>query len=83
MPGLRSRACCFAAVVAGDALGIELVESGAIVLAFLQDRVPAQAGLGAFENEKFEENAVVVLRARPTLHRDSGWRAGRWARCSG
>ena len=67
MPGLRSRRCQLAAVVAGDALRVEAVEGGAVVLAFLQNRVPAQAGLRAFEDEKLEENAVVVLRQAPFL----------------
>ena len=45
--------------------GIEPVEGGAVVLALLQDRVPAQAGLRAFEHKKFEQNAVVVLGHAP------------------
>ncbi len=44
---------------------VEAIESGAIVLAFLQDGVPAQAGLGNLENEELEENAVIVLRQSP------------------
>ena len=47
----------FAAIVAGDTLRVEAVEGGAIVLAFLQDGVPTQSGLSAFENNKLEENA--------------------------
>jgi len=38
-----------AAVVAGDACSIESVEGSAVVFSLLQDRVPAQAGLGAFK----------------------------------
>src|SRR5207244_4122764 len=56
-----------AAVVTRDALGIESVEGGAVVLAFLQNRVPAQAGLSTLEDKEFKENAVVVLRLPPFL----------------
>ena len=63
--GIAQQALQLAAIVAGDALRAEAVEGGAVVLAFLQDRVPTQAGLGAFEDKKLEENAIVVLRQAP------------------
>jgi hypothetical protein len=39
-----------ATVVTGNALGLEIVESGAIVFAFVQNRFPTQAGLRSFQN---------------------------------
>ena len=41
------------------------VEGSPVVLSLLQDCVPAQASLSAFEDKKLEENAVLVLRQTP------------------
>ena len=40
--------------------GIEMSEHSAIGVAFLEDGGPAEARLGAFEDEEFEKGAVVV-----------------------
>ena len=62
---IAQQALLFTAIVAGDALRVEAVEGGAIVLPLLQNRVPTQAGLGAFENQEFKEHAIVVLGQAP------------------
>jgi hypothetical protein len=54
-----------AAIVAGNLPRVEAIERGAIVLAFLQDGVPAQSGLRALENKEFEERGVVVRGNAP------------------
>src|SRR5262245_51956984 len=45
----------FLRAILRDAMRIEAVEGTAIMCTFIEDRAPAQARLGAFENEKFEE----------------------------
>src|SRR5208282_536712 len=49
-------------VVTGDFLRVKAVKDGAIVFAFLQNRVPAEAGLRALQYQELEQRAVVVLR---------------------
>src|SRR5439155_6126381 len=49
-----------ALAIASDLLRIKLVERGAIILALLQHRVPAQTRLGRVEDQELEELAVVV-----------------------
>lgn len=51
--------------VAGHADWIEVVEGLAIGLALLEDGVPGETGLGAFEVEEFEEGAVIAERDAP------------------
>src|SRR5258706_4585912 len=63
--GVGEQALPVRRAVAGDALGVELVESPAVVLALRQDRVPGEAGLRAFEDEKLEELGVVPERHAP------------------
>ena len=63
--GVAQQAFELAPIVASDALRVEAIEGGAVVLAFLQDGVPAETGLRAFENEELEESAVIVLRQSP------------------
>ena len=58
--GIAKEFAGLAAAVAGDFAGVEMVEGGAIVFALVEDGFPAQAGLGALEDEEFEEEAVVV-----------------------
>ena len=70
MPASASSAATSRGAVAGDAGGSKLVEGCAVALALLEDRVPAQAGLCAFEDQELEERAVVVGE-RPTLRRGS------------
>jgi hypothetical protein len=50
----------FSGVVFEDFVGVELIEGFAVVVAFFEDGEPAKAGLGPFEVEHFEEEAVVV-----------------------
>jgi hypothetical protein len=57
--------CGFGLVVFGHLAGIEAVERGAIGGAFLQDGDPTQAGLSAFQDEQFEQAAIIVQRHAP------------------
>ena len=59
--------CDLRLVVARDDVGIELIEDLAVALALAQDRVPAQAGLRALQDEELEDGAVVVQRDAPLL----------------
>jgi len=52
-------------VVSGNAAGIEIIEGAAIVFALAQNGEPAQPGLGAFQNQEFEQAAVIVQRHGP------------------
>ena len=45
--------------------GIKIVEHFAIALALAKNRIPAQSGLRAFQNQKFEQHPVVVYRHTP------------------
>jgi len=55
----------FARAEAGDLRGVESREPAAVVLALLQYRVPGEACLRAFEDEEFEQPAVIVQRNAP------------------
>ena len=48
--------------VPGDGRNVETVEGRAVVFALFQDGVPAQPGLGAFEDEKFELHRFLSCR---------------------
>jgi len=50
----------FSPVVARDFFRIESVERAAVVFPLIQDSVPAQSGLRAFEYQEFEQHAIVV-----------------------
>jgi hypothetical protein len=63
--GIREEQSDFFAAEAGDLGRIESGESGTIVRAFPENGVPAEAGLGAFKNEKFEPSALVAYRHAP------------------
>lgn len=54
-------------VLDGVSNGVEMVEGDAVILALLQDGMPAQAGLRAFEHEHLEEVPVVVRGHAPFL----------------
>ncbi len=56
-----------ALVITRDALRIKPIERAAIVVPLVEDGVPAQSGLGAFQNQKLEEGAVVVHGHTPFL----------------
>src|SRR6266699_3318200 len=47
-------------IVLRDLLRIKTVEGATIVVALLEDRIPTEPGLCAFENEELEEDALVV-----------------------
>src|SRR5579862_1195242 len=48
------------AIIGGDALDVEAVECPAVIFALVEDRAPTQSGLRTFQDEKFEELAIVV-----------------------
>jgi hypothetical protein len=52
-------------IEARDLRRIKAVECLAIRLALVEDRGPAQTGLGPFKNQELEEHSVVVLRNSP------------------
>jgi hypothetical protein len=56
-----------ALAVAGDLVRAKSIERFSVVLAFLQNRIPAQSGLRAFQNEKLEEHSIVMYRNAPFL----------------
>ena len=62
MPGSRR-----SGLVASHLAGVETAEELAIPLTLLQDGVPAESGLRAFEDQKFEPAAIVVNRDAPFL----------------
>src|SRR5574337_206057 len=50
---------------ARDSRGIEAGESSAVMLAFVQDRGPTQACLGAFQSQELEPATFIVHRHAP------------------
>src|SRR6185369_818971 len=57
--------CDLALVIPGDLLVVEAIESAPIVLALLENSVPAKACLCAFKDQELKEHAVIVNRAPP------------------
>src|SRR5262249_3026017 len=55
---VRQQAISLSLRVFGDDTRLEVGKSGSIVIALLENRLPAQTGLGAFEDEEFEQEAV-------------------------
>src|SRR5262249_49169513 len=55
----------FALAVFCDFARVKTVIGGAIVLALAENRVPAEAGLRALENQKLEQPTVIVKRDTP------------------
>src|SRR5439155_8751891 len=55
----------FAVVVLRHSFRVEVVKDFAVMLALLEDGVPAQAGLRAIKNQKLEQCAVVMNRHAP------------------
>jgi len=47
-------------IVSGDFFSVEIIKGLTIVIAFIQDCGPTQSGLGAFENEEFEQEPVIM-----------------------
>src|SRR4051812_26068933 len=68
----------FPFVVPGDLRGIETVKRAAIVVALVQDRLPTETSLRAFENQKPKQARVVVKRHAPffVVVSDRQWRPG-------
>src|SRR4029077_16404620 len=52
---------------ARDLFRAKSIERFSVVLAFPQNRIPAQSGLCTFQNEKLEEHTIVVHRDAPFL----------------
>ena len=63
--GILEQRVDFTFVVTGDFSRIEVVERLAIILPFVQDRLPAQARLGDVEHQKFEQLTIVVHGRTP------------------
>src|SRR3989338_3227841 len=57
----------FICAISGNACRIEIIECGAIMVALAQNSDPAQARLSAFQNQEFEEGAVILQRPAPFL----------------
>jgi hypothetical protein len=64
-PGIGQQLCDLLLIEARDAARIKTAECTAIVLAFIENRVPAQPGLSAFEDEKLKERPIIVNRDTP------------------
>src|SRR5205823_6068631 len=56
-----------ALVIAGDLCRAKFIERFSVVLTFVQNGVPAQSCLCAFQNEKLKEHAIIVYRNAPFL----------------
>jgi hypothetical protein len=64
---VREELLDFARIVSRNFVRLEIIESAPVVLSLFQDGNPAQAGLGAFENQELEQQAVVVNRHAPFM----------------
>src|SRR5947208_12525579 len=69
-----------ALVIARDLFRAKSIERFSVVLAFLQNGVPTQPRLRAFQNQKLEEHSIVVYRNAPFLIMISN---GRFSRSPG
>ncbi len=58
--GILEQGKNLAPVITSDAVGIEMIESAAVVVALVEDRAPAQSGLCPFEDEEFEQRPVIM-----------------------
>ena len=66
IPALANRLFSFRAIP-GNARWVEPVEGGPVVLALVEDRLPAQAGLSSFEDQELEQQPIVVDRHAPLV----------------
>src|SRR5262249_13197239 len=66
-PGIFQQRADFLCVIPRDLFRVEAIKGAAIVFPLIENRFPAQAGLRAFENQEFEESAVVVNGHTPFL----------------
>src|ERR1051326_1517399 len=58
--------CLYPALIVFGHLGwVKTVEGQSVVSAFLEDCLPAQAGLGAFQHQKLEEDSILMARYTP------------------
>ncbi len=62
---VRQQRADFSLVIARNLRGIEAVKSAAVILALVENRLPTQPRLRAFENQKLKKHAVVVHRLAP------------------
>ena len=65
--GIGEQASDLRGIIAGDPFRVEMVEHRAVALPLAQDGEPVEAGLRAFENQHFEQPAVIVERRSPFL----------------
>lgn len=63
--GVKQKTFEFRIAESSDALRLEIRKYFAITLALAKNRIPAEAGLSSFENQKFEERPVVMSRNTP------------------
>src|SRR6202522_2691653 len=62
---VRQQRADFSPLIAGNLCSIEPVKSAAVVLALVENRLPTQPRLRAFQNQKFKKRAIVVHRLAP------------------
>jgi len=65
--GIGQQLLDFLPAVAGNHKRVKAIKRHAVVLSLLQDGVPTQASLGAFQNKKLEEPLVIVQGRAPLL----------------
>src|SRR6266496_1825485 len=63
--GITQQPFHFPSVITRHALRIESLECFPVVLAFIENRIPAQSSLRALENEKFKQLAILVYGHAP------------------
>ena len=62
---IREQALDYGRGEPGDLSGIETEEGPSVVFPLVENRAPAQAGLGPFEDQELEEHPVIVHRNAP------------------
>ena len=63
--GIREQAGPFLRSILRDFRRVEVVQRLPVVVSFLEDGLPAQTRLGAFEDEELEQDAIVMHRHAP------------------
>ena len=63
--GIVQQCLHFSLVVPGDGNRVEMIEGFSERVTFPQNRVPAQSGLSAFQNEEFKQSNVIMQRNAP------------------
>src|SRR5262249_29253978 len=64
-PRIRQQLLRLLGSVSGDLTRVKIVKGLTVIFATLQNRVPAQTRLRAFEGQELEQDAFVVLRNAP------------------